>query len=142
MVQWGVLLHFGAVDYWCQVFVNGRLAGQHEGGYTPFTLPVRAHVRQGYNEITVRVYDAAQASISIPRWPDYPATRSMEEPPFEADHVPHGKQEWYVNVGGIWQDVTLTAVPATYIERVRVVPNIHTGDASSPLSWLGKPTPG
>src|SRR4051794_39993753 len=30
-----LLLHFGAVDYWCQVFVNGQLAGEHEGGYTP-----------------------------------------------------------------------------------------------------------
>src|SRR5690242_5297245 len=40
-----VLLHFGAVDYWCQVFVNGRLVGEHEGGYTPFEFPVRAYLK-------------------------------------------------------------------------------------------------
>src|SRR5436190_16480282 len=39
-----LLLHFGAVDYWCQVFVNGQLVGEHEGGYTPFDLPVRPYV--------------------------------------------------------------------------------------------------
>src|SRR5438552_19012879 len=34
-------LRFGAVDYWCQVFVNGQLVGEHEGGYTPFAIPIR-----------------------------------------------------------------------------------------------------
>ena len=41
-----LLLHFGAVDYWCQVFVNGALAGEHEGGYTPFTLPIAGFVHE------------------------------------------------------------------------------------------------
>src|SRR5215218_5098396 len=49
-----LLLRFGAVDYWCQVFVNGRLAGEHEGGYTPFTLPIRAFAQPGQNELVVR----------------------------------------------------------------------------------------
>src|SRR5258708_38618725 len=35
-----LLLKFGAGDYWCQVFVNGTLAGEHEGGYTPFTVRI------------------------------------------------------------------------------------------------------
>src|SRR5215210_5886370 len=55
-----VLLRFGAVDYWCQVFVNGQLVGEHEGGYTEFTLPIKQAVRKGSNELTVRVYDAIQ----------------------------------------------------------------------------------
>ena len=40
-----LLLHFGAVDYWCQVFVNGERVFQHEGGYTPFTIPIKAYAR-------------------------------------------------------------------------------------------------
>ena len=124
-----LLLHFGAVDYWCQVFINGTLAGEHEGGYTPFTIPARQYLHAGSNELAVRVYDSAQEGITVPRWPDYPADPGVSKPPFNAEDVPHGKQEWYINAGGIWQDVTLTAVPATYISHVQVTPNIHSGEA-------------
>ncbi len=132
-----LLLHFGAVDYWCQVFVNGELVGGHEGGYTPFTIPVRAYLHPGENEIAVRVYDAAQSQITIPRWPNYPPTTARAEPPFDANHIPHGKQEWYINAGGIWQDVTLTAVPAAYIAHVQVTPDIHTGAARLVIELAG-----
>ncbi len=132
-----VLLHFGAVDYWCQVFVNSELVGQHEGGYTPFTLPVRPQLKPGRNEIAVRVYDPVQTQMLIPRWPDYPITTSPDGPPFDANHIPHGKQEWYINVGGIWQDVTLTAVPKTYLAHVAVTPNIHSGEAHFKLELAG-----
>ncbi len=126
-----LLLKFGAVDYWCQVFINGQLAAEHEGGYTPFTLPIRTHVHAGENQIAVRVYDAAQANITLPRWYDTPPTTSASSlPPFDARNIPHGKQEWYLNVGGIWQDVILTAVPKTYITQVHVTPDIHSGRAS------------
>lgn len=124
-----LLLHFGAVDYWCQVFINGSLAGEHEGGYTPFTIPARQYLHAGSNELAVRVYDSAQEGITVPRWPDYPGDPGASKPPFNAEDVPHGKQEWYINAGGIWQDVTLTAVPATYISHVQVTPNIHSGEA-------------
>lgn len=132
-----LLLHFGAVDYWCQVFVNGQLAGQHEGGYTPFTLPIRHLAHHGRNEIAVRVYDSAQSEIVIPRWPAYQPEPEAQQPPFDANNVPHGKQEWYVDVGGIWQDVTLTAVPATYINHVRVIPDIHAGQAHVTVELAG-----
>ncbi len=122
-----LLLHFGAVDYWAQIYVNGQLVGEHEGGFTPFTFPIRAYVRAGANQIALRVYDSAQDGLFIPRW-SKPIPESTQ-PPFNAINVPHGKQEWYLNVGGIWQDVTLTAVPTTYIQSVRVTPNIYTGDA-------------
>jgi hypothetical protein len=125
-----VLLHFGAVDYWCQVFVNGTLVGEHEGGYTPFTLPVAALLREGKNELAVRVFDAAQSAIVIPRWRRYGDDAAQVGPPFDPEDVPHGKQEWYLNVGGIWQDVTITAVPRTYVKLVHVTPNIVTGEAT------------
>src|SRR4051812_38275721 len=45
-----VLLTFGAVDYWCQVFVNQQLVSEHEGGYTPFSIAIRSYVQAGENE--------------------------------------------------------------------------------------------
>lgn len=137
LLQGELLLRFGAVDYWCQVFINGHCVGQHEGGYTPFTLPVSAYLHPGHNEIAVRVYDSAQTHILVPRWPNYPATISPAQPPFDANHIPHGKQEWYINVGGIWQDVTLTEVPKTYIDHIAVVPNIHNGEAQVKIEVAG-----
>src|SRR5215475_7650427 len=121
-----ILLQFGAVDYWCQIFVNGQLVGEHEGGYTPITLPIRRYARAGENEIVVRVYDAAQTQISHQRWPERTAQPATTTPPFDPVDIPHGKQEWYINVGGIWQNVTLTAVPTTYIDSIQVTPNIHS----------------
>ncbi|MBL8132200.1 MAG: hypothetical protein JNL42_10115 [Anaerolineae bacterium] len=124
-----LLLDFGAVDYWCQVFVNGALVGEHEGGYTPFRIPLRRWVQTGENTLVVRVYDAVQKAITVRRWVEQPAPEGSE-PPFNAETIPHGKQTWYLDASGIWQDVTLTRVPARYIERVQVTPNIHTGEAS------------
>src|SRR5215203_1215572 len=92
-----VLLQFGAVDYWCQVFVNGVLAGEHEGGYTPVILPIAGLLREGRNEVAVRVFDAAQSAITIPRWRRYENGGPQDGPPFDPEDIPHGKQEWYVN---------------------------------------------
>src|SRR5579862_8884951 len=49
------LLHFGAVDYAAEVFVNGRKAGSHEGGYLPFEIDVTSLLRLGENQVAVRV---------------------------------------------------------------------------------------
>lgn len=119
-----VLLRFGAVDYWCRVFVNGAIAGEHEGGYMPFTLAVGEYLRPGANTIVVQVYDSAQEGIFIPRWRHYDAGGASDGPPFNAEDVPHGKQEWYINAGGIWQDVTLMSVPRVWIEHVQVTPHL------------------
>jgi hypothetical protein len=132
-----VLLKFGAVDYWCEVYVNGQRVGEHEGGYTPFVFPIRQVVRAGQNELCVRVYDPVQDQIAIPRWPDYHHSDSATRPPFDSQGLPHGKQEWYINVGGIWQNVLLAAVPQTHIDSVRITPNIHTGQVEVDLNLGG-----
>src|SRR5206468_330189 len=133
-----LLLRFGAVDYWCRIFVNGQLEGEHEGGYTPIALPIRRYVQAGRNEIVVRVYDAAQAQISYRRWPEHAARPAITTPPFDPADIPHGKQEWYLNVGGIWQDVTLTAVPTIYIDSVQITPDIHSGEAQVAVTLAGE----
>lgn len=134
-----LLLNFGAVDYWCEVFLNGQYIGQHEGGYTFFSFPVRDYVKVGPNELTVRVYDVAQTQIVNERWPVYSEVSSHRQPPFSPNEIPHGKQEWYVNVGGIWQDVTLTAVSSIYVKHVRVTPQISDGVAHLDIELGGKP---
>lgn len=100
-----VLLNFGAVDYRAMVWVNGRLAGSHEGGNTPFAFDVTALAKPDANVITVRAEDP-------------PADRT----------IPRGKQFWepqsrsifYTRTSGIWQTVWLEAAGETYLESARV----------------------
>ena len=57
------LLHFGAVDQSCRVYVNGRLAGVHEGGYLPFSLDITELVTEGENILQVVVRDCTDTSF-------------------------------------------------------------------------------
>ncbi|HVU11039.1 MAG TPA: glycoside hydrolase family 2 TIM barrel-domain containing protein [Phototrophicaceae bacterium] len=138
-LQGELLLRFGAVDYFCQVYVNGQLAGEHEGGYTPFTLAIRPFVQAGANTLTVRVYDSVMRGGSSPRWRGDPVPASGHP---RAEDIPHGKQTWYLDVSGIWQDVTLTAVPTAYIERVHITPNLHSNEAHVEVRLGGALTEG
>ena len=105
-----VLLRFGAVDYKADVFVNGELAGSHEGAYTPFTLDVTSRVKPGSNDVVVRVIDPPAAGRGRdPRFPE-----------FNYDELPRGKQNWYIQNGGLWQPVWIDVRPALYLEAVRV----------------------
>ena len=52
-----VLLHFGAVDWQTAVWVNGKDAGQHTGGYAPFSFDITDALKDGKNELLIRVWD-------------------------------------------------------------------------------------
>lgn len=104
------VLHFGAVDYHAEVFVNGTRVGQHEGGYTPFRFDVGALLRESPNEVVVRVIEPVVA-------PDHTEGLTFEE-------IPHGKQSWYVDVGGIWQAVRLEVRPRRRVEGVRITAGV------------------
>jgi hypothetical protein len=108
------LIRFGAVDYFSEVYVNGKQVGTHEGGYTPFEFDVTEAVRAGRNELVVRVVDP----------PMDERENRARFPGMLYNEIPHGKQNWYVQTGGIWQPVTLEFKPAFYIKRVRVTPEI------------------
>src|ERR1700736_3301652 len=108
------LLHFGAIDYFCEVFVNGKSVGTHEGGYTPFQFDISAAVHPGRNQVLVRVVDPPM---------DEKENRARF-PEWMYDEIPHGKQNWYVQTSGIWQPVVLQFRPATYIERVHVTTHV------------------
>lgn len=105
-----VLLHFGAVDWKCEVFVNGKAVGGHTGGYCPFSFDITDYLADE-NELVVKVID-----------------------PTEKGTQPRGKQIsktfgfWYTSTSGIWQTVWLEVVPETYIKGIRLTPDI---DASS-----------
>ena len=109
-----VLLHFGAVDWKCDVFVNGKTVGSHTGGYDPFFFDITdALKRSGEQEIMVRVWDPTD---------DGPQPRGKQV------KNPHGI--WYTPVTGIWQTVWIEAVPETHIESIRITPDIDKNTLS------------
>ena len=103
-----VLLHFGAVDQTCAVFVNRKLAGKHVGGYLPFSLDITPYLTDGENLLTVTVRD--------------PLDRNL----------PYGKQRkkrggmWYTPISGIWQPVWLESVPHYHFRSMMITPKEDT----------------
>lgn len=106
-----VLLHFGAVDWRCEVYVNGKKVGTHEGGFDPFSFDITDFLNKGAKQqITVGVWDPAD-----------------EGPQPNGKQVvnPHGI--WYTPVTGIWQTVWLEGVPETYVASTKQTPDIDNG---------------
>lgn len=110
------LLNFEAVDYRCEVWVNGVSAGVHQGGNTPFTLDITDKVRKGVNTLLVRVEDETEA------WQ------------LRGKQVLRPNGIWYTRVSGIWQTVWLEQVAGTYIEDL----NIGTDAASGLIRIAAK----
>ncbi|HUQ31335.1 MAG TPA: hypothetical protein VM095_04405, partial [Pyrinomonadaceae bacterium] len=122
-----VVLHFGAVDYFSEVFVNGQKVGEHEGGYTPFDFDVTDRLKPDTNELLVRVVDPPM---------DERENRSLF-PGMIYNEIPHGKQNWYVQTGGIWQAVTLQIRPGLYLKYVRVTPSV-SGEVGVEVQLAGQ----
>ena len=121
-----VILRFGAVDYYSELFINGKRIGEHEGGYTPFEFDVTNDVKAGANELVVRVVD-----------PPMDETENKARfPEMLYNEIPHGKQNWYVQTGGIWQAVTLEIRPEFYIKQVHLTPRVN-GDFQLDLKLGG-----
>ena len=104
------LLHFGAVDWECKVYVNKKEVGSHIGGYCPFTLDITDALIDGENELVVRVYD--------------PTDEGWQNRGKQAGES-HGF--WYTSTSGIWQTVWMEAVNENYIASYKVTPDIDTG---------------
>jgi beta-galactosidase/beta-glucuronidase len=104
-----LLLHFGAVDWLCTVFVNGKEVGTHQGGYDPFTLDITKTLKKGASQdIAIRVWDPSN---------DGPQPRGKQ--------VKKPESIWYTPVTGIWQTVWLEAVPKTYISTTKQTPDVN-----------------
>ena len=87
-----VLLYFGAVNYDSHVYVNGQHVGHHIGGFTPFNYDVTDLLKEGVNNVIVKVDNKRHA-----------------------EDVPTQIFDWW-NYGGITRDVKLVKVPAVYLE--------------------------
>ena len=102
-----IILHFGAVDWKTDVWVNDVKVGSHTGGFTPFSFDITPALQKGSNKLTVKVWD-----------------------PTDKGYQPRGKQVnnpggiWYTPVSGIWQTVWLEPVPEKYIQSVKTTPDI------------------
>ena len=101
------LLHFGAVDWKAEVWLNDIKIGEHTGGYTPFSFDISPFLVAGRQKLEVKVWD-----------------------PTDEGPQPRGKQVkdprgiWYTPVTGIWQTVWLEPVPDTHFHTLKITPDI------------------
>lgn len=102
-------LVFGAVDWHCDLWVNGCYAGSHDGGYTPFRVDITSCLRdEGEQEIVLRVEDSRRCD-------QLRGKQSWEDEPTRC---------WYTPSTGIWQSVWLESVPRCHIQSIRITPNL------------------
>ena len=119
------VLHFGAVDYFATVYVNGVECGTHQGGYVSFCFDITQFVREGENVITVNARDDSRDSL-----------------------IPSGKQSFkyasecchYTRTTGIWQTVWLEFTPKNYIKNVKYYPDIEGGTVTIHADLVGEGT--
>lgn len=129
------ILVFGAVMYQATVFVNGHLAGEHEGGYTPFELDVTGAVRWGAeNDIVVRVRNPMNGLQTFPADKAGMAEADRLSPGLPASEIPHGKQSWYASQSGIWQSVRLERRSSPSLAPLRVEPDVASSSAG--VGWV------
>ena len=91
-----VILHFGAVDWGCELWVNGHKAGEHRGGYAAFDFYISPFLTSGKQEIVLKVTDATETGSLQPRG--------------KQTFSPERGSIWYHPVSGIWQTVWAEAV--------------------------------
>jgi hypothetical protein len=105
-----VLLHFGAVDYFARVWVNGHLVATHEGGHTPF-----------FADITSVLSPSRRQTVTVMAYDD---PLDMTKPRGKQDWQIKPHSIWYPRTSGIWQTVWFERVASTYIEKIRWTPHL------------------
>ena len=105
-----ILLHFGAVDWKAEVFINDIKVGVHTGGYTPFCFNITPFLKTGEQKLVVKVIDTTDKGFQ-------PRGKQVSDP----------RGIWYTPVTGIWQTVWLEPVNERYISGLRAIPDIDNG---------------
>ena len=104
-----VFLNFGAVDYDCRAWVNGTAVGRHYGGSSSFSFEITAALQNGENDLVVCALDDVRSDVQ----PSGKQSRRLES-----------RGVVYTRTTGIWQTVWLEARPKSFIEFVRIVPDL------------------
>ncbi len=117
-----VLLHFGAVDNYATVWVNGTKAGDHRGGYTPFAFDVTSLLKEGENVLVVHAEDN---------------TRDPLQPSGKQCDRYNNFMCLYTRCTGIWQTVWLEFVPKTYIKNIKITPDVANEKADVTVIFDG-----
>lgn len=107
-----VLLHIGACDYETTLWVNGKQAGTHRGGYISFSFDITDLLTSGENEIVIRAIDDTRSPLQ-------PSGKQCER------FGSYGCM--YTRTTGIWQTVWMEMVPSTYVRSVKYYPDIANG---------------
>lgn len=105
-----LFLHFGAVNYIAEVYLNEEKLGSHEGGFTPFQFEITDKIKEGHNTIIVKVNN-----------------RRLE------NGIPCYGYDW-LNYGGITRDVTIIETQNTYIDDYFI--QLKKGSLNTVLGWI------
>jgi len=116
------ILHFGAVDYGCTVWINGQKAGEHRGGYISFSFDITEFVVDGQNTVVVYAEDDARSGAQ-------PSGKQCEK------YASYGCM--YTRTTGIWQTVWLETVPGSYIKGLKIIPDAPNGTALITCELVG-----
>ncbi|NPE48227.1 glycoside hydrolase family 2 protein [Sphingobacterium prati] len=98
-----VLLHFGAVDHYASVYINGRKVGNHTGGYSAFSFDISDFLKPGDNSLTVGAYDPNDGKMPSGK---------------------NGDKGDYTFSSGIWQTVWMEPVEQEHVTRLKLVPDL------------------
>ena len=109
-----VLLHFGAVDQECIVYMNRKKVGTHRGGYLAFSFDVTDYLTEGENELAICVRDMTEES---------PHARGKQK----VNNKGSLSSLFYTPQSGIWKTVWMESVPKEYVERVTIMPMYDEG---------------
>ncbi|MCL2812144.1 MAG: beta-galactosidase [Clostridia bacterium] len=117
-----VLLHFGAVDYKAEVWINGVSTGTHKGGYSSFYFDITEHLAPGTNRVTLCAEDDVRSGL---------------QPRGKQSDKYHSYSCLYTRTTGIWQTVWLECVPQTYIGSLKYIPDPDNGCIHIEASFKG-----
>lgn len=123
-----ILLHFGAVDFLAEVWVNEIFVGSHAGGYTPFALDITEAVTDGENVVVVRCYDDGRDPLQYTGKQIY-------------DHYDN-RGCCYTRCTGIWQTVWMEYVPKNYITEVKLTPDVDNKKLDVRITLAADTEPG
>ncbi|MBR3589310.1 MAG: beta-galactosidase [Clostridia bacterium] len=118
-----VFLHFGAVDYLARIFINGKEAGSHKGGFSSFKIDVTDILTAGENTLVVYAVDDVRSHLQ-------PVGKQCRE------YYSRGCD--YTRTTGIWQTVWLEFVPVSYIKSFKIFPDYLNGTVTISAVVEGK----